>query len=108
MTVQLDILPMYTFNRQGRGVGLTFCPSSLLLASVDNNDVKIWRISDGEPRYTIKTGGYVNVIDYSPNGELIAVSNYHGAGVWNAQSFEQLFFTEGIYSDISIAYTPRV
>lgn len=77
--------------RMGKQIhDLVYSPNGKLLASASNDKtVQLWNTTTGELKQTLKGrswGG--NAIAFSPNGKLIATTNYKTVQLWSAISGE--------------------
>ncbi len=93
--------PVLVFERPSDRPGdeinsVSFSPDSQLLAAAcENGTVKLWRAESGEKLQTFNgNSGQAYSVDFSPNGEVLAVGYGSGVKLWKVESGEELHTLE--------------
>ncbi len=68
-----------------------FSPNNTTLASGGiNGGIKLWNIKNWERIGTLPTNGTVTDINYSPNGNILANSDYESVNLWQIEDGEKI------------------
>ncbi len=68
-----------------------FSPNNTTLASGGiNGGIKLWNIKNWERIGTLPTNGTVTDINYSPNGSILANSDYESVNLWQIENGEKI------------------
>lgn len=92
-------------GKQGRGIGADFSCTRNIFASAIDNDINIWRLSDGELLRKLQGNGYVKDLIFSPDGSQLLSSHYHTTFIWNTNTFQRTH--EIGVANASLAYHPK-
>ena len=90
---------------QGRGTGVDFSYIGNIFASAIDNDINVWRLSDGVLLKKLQGNGYVNDLIFSPDGLKLVSSHCHTTFIWNTSTFQRAH--EIGVTNADIAYHPE-
>jgi len=68
---------------------LGFTPDSTMVITADGSTVNFWDVAIARPIGAL-IGGALGAVTFSPNGQILAASTLHGAGLWNLSTRREI------------------
>jgi len=88
--------------------GLAISPDVETLASITNEELKIWDLEKGVVRRTLPRENRLLAVAFSPSGKIVALAGRSELTLWDVESGDNLAEFPGIGSELftSVAFSP--
>lgn len=106
-----DVIDRPVLNLQVSGGRFTACfgPDGSLIAAVDKNRIRVWRVPEGLESFSLQPDGdSLFDVCFSPNGKWIAAAGQGGVFVWDTMTQQKIAApsSESMQFATRVAFTP--